>query len=396
MSDCLAENTLAFLVGDQETGWGVARNPHKILNHLDFIRQQEAIAQAPTEQTLRQYAAVRHLEFHPADVCALACQGCTYGFDRKLLPPRYYPMEGVDRLAQLRPGSMLIVGGGEPTLYNSGAARFPQLIEEIDYQMPGIVLALVTNGVYRPPGNWPERLAWLRVSLDAATPQTYYRLKGVHAFGRVLDNFLDYLDMDIPYVGIGFVFSKANVREYAPVARLIFDFVRRERPDCLPRVNIQYRPLRDDYFPAGFPLAVDEQDIRGVVDDLEELAGESPEMEAFLRDQTNARAILAGNIHTPQEFGRCYYAEVFKIVRANGDVRPCCIRVLEPDLWLGNILTDSLESIACRTMVVADRSLPFCSPRYCRMGGLNRLVERGLRGEIQPPISPQVVADPMF
>jgi hypothetical protein len=129
---------------------------------------------------------------------------------------------------------------------------------------------------------------------------------------------------------------------------------------------------------------------------LEELAGESPEMEAFLRDQTNARAILAGNIHTPQEFGRCYYAEVFKIVRANGDVRPCCIRVLEPDLWLGNILTDSLESIACRTMVVADRSLPFCSPRYCRMGGVNRLVERGLRGEIQPPISPQVVADPMF
>ena len=110
---------------NNEHGWHVSRNLRKPLNHLDFLRQKEEIAielnlhnsrtalelfganyemlthhQAGKISTkdvarhlatqcqlseddvttrLREYAIIRHMEFHPSDVFNLTCCGCTYG-----------------------------------------------------------------------------------------------------------------------------------------------------------------------------------------------------------------------------------------------------------------------------------------------------------------------------
>jgi MoaA/NifB/PqqE/SkfB family radical SAM enzyme len=436
---------------DRDRGWQVARNPIKPLNHLDFLRRKEEIAveldlhniltsplrfdqnytilkkhQARTVSTqdviehlarqlyqegrplpageiatrLQEYATIRHMEFHPSDVCNLTCRGCTYAHDdpeRKPLPTNF-PFEEIGKIAQLKPRSMVIIGGGEPVLYKNGRHRFQEMVEEVRAAIPGVQLALVTNGTHKPADNWPDGFRWIRLSLDAATPETYLAFRGKPLFRRVIRNYLSYLDHETRYVGLSFLFGRSNVHEYAAVARFVFDLVWREKPQALPKVNIQYRPLRHD--PAGrgrcFGQAVSAEQIERIVTEIRELADSSPEMKAFLRDQTNIPAILGGNTHPPHPFSRCYYSQTFRIVRANGDLRPCFVRVTEPDFYLGNIRSDSLETIALNSLYVGARRKPHCDAQGCRQCHVNYTFEQGLRGNLQPSTSAEVLADPMF
>jgi MoaA/NifB/PqqE/SkfB family radical SAM enzyme len=293
---------------------------------------------------------------------------------------------------------MVIIGGGEPTLYKSGNYRFQEMVEEICNTHPGIVLALVTNGTHKPPGDWPSRLSWIRLSLDAATEDTYSAFRGKPMFNRVIRNYLSYLDYDVRYVGISFLFARSNIHDYAAVARFIFQLVKEEKPHALHKVNIQYRPLRRDpyRYDKPFTQAVTLEQMQRAVSEVRELADSSQEMKAFLRNQTNITAILGGNAHPPHEFSRCYYSQTFRIVRANGDLRPCFIRVSEPDFILGNIRTDSLETIALNTLYIGARHKPQCDPHGCRQCHVNYTFEQGLKGNLRPSTSPEVLADPMY
>jgi MoaA/NifB/PqqE/SkfB family radical SAM enzyme len=446
------EHPLRDLLPDSdERGWHVARNLIKPLNHLTFLRRKEEIAvelnlhnvytlpryfnanydllarhqagivstalvikhlagqlyqagrslsEADIASKLREYATICHMEFHPSDVCNLACCGCTYGHDdpARKPPPINFPFHQIHKIAQMKPRSMVIIGGGEPTLYRSGNDHFQEMIEDVCNTNPGIVLALVTNGTYRPPGDWPNRLSWIRVSLDAATQDTYAAFRGKSLFNHVLQNYLSYLDCDVRYVGISFLFARSNVHDYATVARLIFDLVKREKPYALHKVNIQYRPLRRDPYHDEQPFnqAITDRQIQKAISQIRKLADASPEMRDFLRNQTNVTAILGGNTHPPHNFSRCYYSQTFRIVRANGDLRPCFIRVSEPDFILGNIHSDSLASIALNTLFIGARRKRQCDPYGCRQCHANYTFEQGLKGNLKPSTSPEVLADPMY
>lgn len=447
---------LAFLLPERDDrGFHAARNLLKPLNHLAFLDQKEQIAvrlglhnlktpqplfdvmypklvahQAGRFSTdavvedlarnlpprgdqighdisvlqvralLRQYATIRHMEFHPSDRCNLTCLDCTYGHDdpARKPDPVQFPIEGIVRIRQLEPASMVIIGGGEPTLFRNGPARFGDLIEEIAHQLPATRLALISNGTFKPAGAWAERMDWIRLSLDAATPETYLRFRGRPLFDAVIRTFLAYLDHEGPNIGIGFLFGRSNVHEYAAVARFIFDLVRRERPAQLGRVSISYRPLRRDPYRYGgiFSEAISREQLDRAVVEVRELARTSTAMERFLRDQTNVTAILGGNTHPPHEFGRCYYSQTFRIVRASGDLRPCFIRVSEPEFSLGNLLRDDLTTIAINTLLVAARRRPHCDAHGCRQCHVNYAFEQGLDGLLTPSRSRDVREDPMF
>ena len=250
------DHPLRDLLPDRDDqGWSVARNLIKPLNHLDFIKRKEELAvelhlhntvtppdlfeanynllkkhqariltsSAVVEQLaaqlrqagrslseaelidrLREYATIRHLEFHPSDICNLTCCGCTYGHDDPDRKPRpvCFPFQEIKKISHMKPRSMVIIGGGEPTLYRSGPYRLQEAIEEISGTNVGITLALITNGTCKPPGDWPNRLSWIRLSLDAATEETYVAFRGKPLFSRVIQNYLSYLDYDVRFVGI--------------------------------------------------------------------------------------------------------------------------------------------------------------------------------------------------
>ena len=354
-----------LLPDDYDHGWHVARNLIKPLNHLDFLRRKEEIAvelnlhnrftsplrfdvnyevltqhqarqfstadvikhlvrqlreeDKPLSETdiadrLREYATIHHSEFHPSDVCNLACRGCTYGHDdpeRKPLPISF-PVQEINKIAQMKPKSMVITGGGEPGLYRNGNYRFQEMVEEICATNPGVTLALVTNGTYRPLGDWPNRFSWIRLSLDAATEATYSAFRGKPMFNRVIRNYLSYLDYDIRYAGISFLFARSNIHDYAAVARFVFELVKSEKPHALNKVNIQYRPLRRDphLYREPFTQAVTIEQIQKAVSEVRELADSSQEMKAFLRNQTNITAVLGGSAYPPHEFSRAITARL--------------------------------------------------------------------------------------
>ena len=123
---------------------------------------------------------------------------------------------------------MVIIGGGEPTLYRNGKYHFQELVDEVIDQNLKITLALTTNGSIKPPGDWPNKFDWIRVSLDAATERTYKNFRGKSSFSKVVENFLSYLEYNAPYVGISFLFAKSNIHEYAKVSNFIFNLVKKK------------------------------------------------------------------------------------------------------------------------------------------------------------------------
>ena len=373
-----------------------------VIKHLAVQLQQEGkiFSEKEISERLRDYATVHHMEFHPSDVCNLTCSGCTYGHDdpERKPPPINFPFEGIKKISRMKPKSMVIIGGGEPTLYRNGKYHFQNVVEEICSTNPDITLALVTNGTYRPEGDWPNKLDWIRLSLDAATESTYKGFRGKPMFDRVIRNYLDYLEFNVRYVGISFLFARSNIHDYASVAGFIYELVKSEKPYALHKVNIQYRPLRRDPYRYDIPFtqAVTNEQVEKAVREVRELANYSTEMKKFLKNQTNITAILGGNSNPSHEFSRCYYSQTFRIVRANGDLRPCFIRVSDPDFILGNIHTDSLETIALNTLYVGARRKLHCDGHGCRQCHVNYTFEQGLIGSMQPSTSPDVLADPMY
>ena len=120
-----------------------------------------------------------HIELHPTDVCDHKCVGCYYadkGTD--VMPLEYVPKI----LKTYRPKSVVLVGGGEPTLYRYKNYYFGDLVAEIKRTDPRIQIGLVTKGTHIPPGDWQKDLNWIRVSIDSATPETFY--KGKCEIGR--------------------------------------------------------------------------------------------------------------------------------------------------------------------------------------------------------------------
>lgn len=445
------DHPLAFLEGNKDVGWHVARNLLKPLNHLGFLNEKESIAQElnlhnlltepgvfkfnyemleahqakkvatdqvirilaeqqtessidlrieKVRQRLKSFSSVRHMEFHPSDVCNLTCKDCTYGHDEEETKPLpvNFDFNAIHKIASLRPDSMVVIGGGEPTLYVDKRKRFQQMVEELKICLPDLQLALVTNGTFLPPGNWPNQFSWIRLSLDAATAQTYLKFRGKNFFQRVIQNYLTYLDFDIPYVGISFLFAKTNIHEYAKVASFIYNLVKSEKPKHLHKVNIQYRPLRHDPYEYYKPFteAISEQQLQKAVKEVQDLAASNSSIRQFLKNQTNITAVLGGNSHPNLEFDRCYYSQTFRIIRANGDLRPCFIRVSEPDFNLGNLHSDSLESISLNTLLIASKQKPHCDAFGCRQCHVNHTFEKGLNGSLKPSNSPEVQKDRMF
>ena len=145
-----------------------------------------------------------------------------------------------------------------------------------------------------------------------------------------------------------------------------------------------------------FPAAITDTQIKETMLDIIKYAKTSLEAECFLRDQTNIEAVLGGNSQSLHDFSRCYYIQIFHIIRANGELRPCFIRVSEPDFVLGDILTHSTSSFSLNSLYIAARKKKHCDPEGCRQCQVNNVFEAGLSGRLEPPKSDTVASDPFF
>ncbi len=149
-----------------------------------------------------------------------------------------------DDLASGGTRGVVIEGGGEPTLFD----KFKEAV--LYARKVGLAVGLITNGTSSMDKKLLESFEWIRVSLDASTPDEYRNLKGVDYFERVLDNiscYAKYCDV----VGVGYVVTNNNISQ---IESLIL------RLRMMGVSYIQCRPVVDN--PELYPKDVDLSSLR--------------------------------------------------------------------------------------------------------------------------------------
>jgi MoaA/NifB/PqqE/SkfB family radical SAM enzyme len=190
----------------------------------------------------------------------------------------------------------------------------------------------------------------LRVSLDAATPETYARVRGVDALPKVLANLEGLAEArrragaSHPRVSLWFTALRSNIEEIAGLVPIA------ERVGA-EAINLQRLVYN------GLGLATEEQSLHGRLQEREE---------ALIRD-AEARARQAGIVfsasgavapevslspsHEDRPWSACRRPWTLVYVTVHGNVLPCCIAPWITEdydgLILGNLLTQSLEEIWC-------------------------------------------------
>lgn len=140
--------------------------------------------------------------------CNLQCVWCS---DADLRDRRHGEMdqETLFRLLiDLKTGGtrgITIEGGGEPTIHR----HFLDVVDRA--RELGLHLGLISNGFFIPYAHRVRDFDWVRISLDAATPEQYLRTKGVDGFKRVVDNLMTLVDeKNGATLGVGYVVCKEN------------------------------------------------------------------------------------------------------------------------------------------------------------------------------------------
>jgi radical SAM protein with 4Fe4S-binding SPASM domain len=125
--------------------------------------------------------------------------------------------EIIDDCSRMGVKSIIFSGGGEPTVHPDHAALFKEASTK------GLDCALITNAYILKDETLKnlEDFEWIRVSIEAATPETYTKIRriGKRAHPTVLKN-IERLVAGCKVVGLNYVVTLDNYHEIHEFARL--------------------------------------------------------------------------------------------------------------------------------------------------------------------------------
>jgi len=279
--------------------------------------------------------------------CDSLCQTCIRTF-QTLEPPKDLTLAELMRIVDQVPRltRVLLHGIGEPLLN-------PELFRMIAY-LKGRGVTVVFNsdaiGLSEKKRHHliESGLDELRVSMDAATPETYRAIRGVATFDRVVENVTALGELKkvcaavLPKISLWFTVMKKNLEEL-PL------FIRLAGKMGAAHVNVQ----RLVHYGEG--LAVQEQSVYGTLSAMEEtLLAEA----SRLSRELGIVLCASGNTTpveslTPEERERpwsgCQRPWTLSYITANGNVLPCCISPWTAkdyrNLILGNVFTQPFADI---------------------------------------------------
>jgi len=209
-----------------------AYSPLKVIHHRDKLFDlKRGIQPNPA-----------HVQLIISDLCNQDCSFCayrmsgyasaqTFATNTKLAkigtnnPVRQIPYNKITEIlndcAVMGVGAIQLTGGGEPTVH----PRFYQIVQAVLSR--NMQLGLVTNGVllHEASRKILQEAAWIRVSIDAGTPETYSSIRRIskEMYEKVWDNIWDMVKLKKAInsevsIGLGFVVTKENWHEIMPFA----------------------------------------------------------------------------------------------------------------------------------------------------------------------------------
>lgn len=283
-------------------------NRKKILKHFDrLVKLRSGEIVAPI-----------HVRLHLYSGCNFSCDFCNYETKaQKTLISYEKACEILKNCVSMGVKAITFSGGGEPTLH-SDFGRIAIRAREL-----GLETALITNGSQVLDKSVIESFSWIRVSLDAGSPLTFSRLKGVKpdVFTKVLKNlevFLNYSRR--PVVGVSYLITEENHFE-------IEDFV------CImKRVgvdNIRFGALHRINYKEFFV-----QNIGARIEALK--AKESP-----IIYNVFSKIVNEGK----PSYKKCWYIHLAAQICSNLDVYTCCLNIGNKKHLLGSLEGCSFEEL---------------------------------------------------
>ena len=290
----------------------------------------------------------RSLYLETTNRCDSKCQTCIRTF-RSLEPPADLTLAKVKTIAAQFPVLERVVlhGIGEPLLNR-------EIFEIVAYLKSRAVTVLFNSDAISLTARRALRLIEsgldeYRVSIDAATRQTYRALRGVDQFDRVVANVRRLVDLErernrsTPRVSLWFTASRGNLQELPAFVRLAAGL-------GVAEVYVQRLVFN------GLGLATAENALHGHLQRQEqELLARAEqlahELGVALRASglTTPLASLQGGATRARPWAGCQRPWTLSYVTANGNVLPCCISPWVardyPALILGNALAEPFADI---------------------------------------------------
>lgn len=353
-----------------------------------------------------------HVHLILSDLCNLSCPGCAYRMEdyssaklfatvdehgfRNANPNRMLDGALVERMlrqfAEIGVRGVECTGGGEPTLHPDFARLYALGLDL------GLDMALITNGLLlaRRPELFAlvARSTWFRVSIDAATEQTYGVVRpslgaphgeNIHRALAAIRGVRDARDAAKAAcsVGAGFVVQRENWQEIHDAVRIY-----REAGADNVRISGLFSVERDRYFD-GWRERAEELEARAVAD----FDGKDG-----FRVHGRLREKVADLVSAP-DYKVCDYQQLTTYVGGDGSVYRCCVTAYNPTGLVAKLddfggdfkaLWDSQVKHARFANFDASRS---CT--HCQFNDRNRAIRAAVEAPELPP-APEGVVHPSF
>jgi MoaA/NifB/PqqE/SkfB family radical SAM enzyme len=310
----------------------------------------------------RRMPAPRTAIVYPTYVCNQACPGCEYQDDNNIIAAMMTKKQFfsvIDQLADIGVKGVEFCGGGEPTLNPYFSEALVRLRNK------GMSAGLLTNGT-NLKGTLAETavktLSYIRVSLDAATPETYAKVKrpktDAAGFSAVITNIKTLVRLRKKFkskvtLSVKFLVSKLNEREIEKAAALAAS---------LGVDSLQFKSVRI------FNRLVVSGKEKAIQKRIAALA------------HTYPRLAVVGGIGRADIKMKCWLSPVQIMIDALGDVFICCYyRHRKKTHCFGNMFKTPLKKIwySQRHWDAIDSiKVPECNVLDCRFGVYNELMHQ--------------------
>ena len=310
--------------------------------------------------------------------CNLRCKGCIL-YRGNWEPDRDMSLRDLvtitDQLPELQ--RVTLHGVGEPLLNEA-------LFEMIAHlKRRNVYVLFNSNGILldekRQNAIIDTGLDELRISLDAASPQGYKRIRNSNKFNQIVQNLRYFLTLQkdrravTPRLSIWFLGTKENIAELPDLLKLAADI-------GIGEVHLQRLVYFQDH--EGYGVARCDKTLQGSDDAALELIHDSRLMATQLGIRFNASGLsnplesVQADSAVKMPWSKCYRPQTLMYITANGNVLPCCISPFSTtdhsSIILGNVFDSSLEEIwSCsKYTYFRDRLQTETPPKSCRGCGV--------------------------
>lgn len=324
----------------------------KILNHLDKISEWYK-GRNPFAITM---------EIDLTNKCNHNCPGCVGGdlSGRKELTEEEI-IKVITELGEIGCKGLIFTGGGEPLCHHYASQAISLA------KSRGLDVGLITNGGLLHKVNLKELLincAWIRISLDAGSPEIHKRVHKTNTFNNIIKNIKKLTS------------TKKEIESNCTIGVGYLTGIGTKNPKDMM-----------DFIDTSIDLEVDYAQFRPFIKPFnkEDLTDFTPiDFDPFLEKANSTTNVLYSKHKydsmamkdIKRQYKKCYGHQFASVISATGDMYICCHGRGMPSMIIGNIKNNSIKEIwnsEKRQQVIKNIKLKDC-PLLCRADTFNTIL----------------------